>query len=77
MRILSEIIDDVTNGKMPSHEECYYALKVYRFLNNSNQRLVINEFGRSVDVFKNRQAQIALDAMNGALKSKPNEWLGE
>jgi len=77
LRVLSEIIEDVTNGKMPSHEECYYALKVYRFLNNNNQRLVINEFGRSDNVFKKQQAQIALDAMNGALKSNPKEWLGE
>lgn len=38
MRLLSQIIDDLVSGKRPSHEECYQALQVYRFILNKDHR---------------------------------------
>lgn len=80
MRILEDIIDDVAEDKMPSHEECYYALKVYRFLfNMDHQRLraeLLRE-KRSPDYIRQMNASNSFDTYKTALSMPPKDFCGE
>jgi len=80
MRILSEIIDDMIEGKMPSHEECYWALQAYRFMLNMDHRQLreelLSEF-RQPEVFRKMKAEASFDMYKGALNESPKEWCGE
>lgn len=80
MRKLSEIMDDVIDGKMPSHEECYYALKVYRAMFNIDHRQYREELmneKRTHEVVRKMKAETSFDMYKGALSKSPKEWLGE
>lgn len=80
MRILSEIIDDVIDGRMPSHEECYYALKAYRAMLNTDHRHLREELlneKRSPDFIRKMRAETSFNMYKGALNKSPKEWLGE
>ncbi|GAA4879331.1 hypothetical protein GCM10023310_69350 [Paenibacillus vulneris] len=80
MRILSEIIDDITDGKMPTHEECYYALKVYRSMLNCDHRQLREELlneKRSPEFIRRVKADTSFGMYKGALSKSPKEWLGE
>lgn len=80
MRILSEIIDDIIDGKMPTHEECYYALKVYRAMLNNDHRHLREELmreNRSPEFIRKMKVETSFDMYKGALSKSPKEWLGE
>ncbi|MFZ8009203.1 hypothetical protein ACO1D0_24530 [Bacillus licheniformis] len=50
MRLLSQIIDDLVSGERPSHEECYKALLVYRFMLNIDHRLYREELMKEKEI---------------------------
>lgn len=80
MRILSEIIDDVIDGRMPTHEECYYALKAYRAMLNIDHRHLREELlseKRSHEFVRKMKAQTSFDMYKDALAKSPKDWLGE
>ncbi|WP_094699966.1 hypothetical protein [Brevibacillus laterosporus] len=80
MRILSEIIDDVIDGKMPTHEECYYALKVYRAMLNIDHRQFREELlseKRSPEFIRKMKAEGSFYMYKDALSAIHKEWLGE
>jgi len=80
MRILSEIIDDMIEGKMPSHEECYWALQAYRFMLNMDHRQLREELLRGFrqsEVIRKMKAEASFDMYKGALNKSPKEWCGE
>lgn len=80
MRILSQIIDDMIEGKMPSHEECYWALQAYRFMLNMDHRQLreelLKEF-RQPEVIRKMKAEASFDMYKGALNKSPKEWCGK
>lgn len=80
MRILSEIIDDVVEGEIPSHEECYWALQAYRFMLNMDHRQLreelLREF-RQPEVIRKMKAEASFDMYKGALSKSPKEWCGK
>lgn len=80
MRILSEIIDDVIDGKMPSQGECYWALQAYRAMLNSDHRQLREELlkeNRSHEFIRKMKAETSFDMYKGALSKSPKEWLGK
>lgn len=80
MRILLEIIGDVIDGKKPSHDECYYALKAYRAMLNIDHRHLREELlseKRSPEFIRKMKAETSFDMYKGALSKSPKEWLGE
>lgn len=81
MRKLEDIMDDVLNDKMPTHEECYYALRVYRVMFNMDHRLLMNELTKpkdelGPDSLRWDQADISFERLKGALGQSPKKWLG-
>ncbi|ARC67380.1 hypothetical protein B14_200169 (plasmid) [Bacillus licheniformis] len=79
MRLLSQIIDDLVSGERPSHEECYKALLVYRFMLNIDHRLYREELmkeKRDPEWIRKKKAETSFNMYKGALSSSPNEWLG-
>lgn len=79
MRILSEIIDDMIDGKMPSHEECYWALQAYRFMLNTDHRHLRDELlaePRTNEWIRKMKAQTSFEMYKGALNKSPKEWCG-
>lgn len=80
MRILSEIIDDMIDGKKPTHDECYYALQVYRFMLNIDHRHLREELlneKRPPEFIRKMKAENSFNMYKGALSKSPKEWLGE
>lgn len=80
MRILSEIIDDVIDGKMPTHEECYWALQAYRYMLNIDHRMLRNELmkeERDSEFVRKEKAEISFKMYKGALSQPPKNWCGE
>ncbi len=80
MRVLSEIIDDMIDGKMPSHEECYWALQVYRHMLNIDHRMLRKELleeKRSPEFLRKRKAETSFKMYKGALSVTPKQWMGE
>jgi hypothetical protein len=80
LRILSEIIDDIIDGKMPSHEECYFALKAYRAMLNIDHVHLREELlkeNRSPEFIRKMRAETSFNVYKGALSKSPKEWLGE
>ncbi|MBG9479399.1 hypothetical protein [Lysinibacillus sphaericus] len=79
MRILSVIIDDMIDGKMPNHEECYWALQAYRFMLNMDHALLRKELlmeSREPDVIRKMKAEASFDMYKSALSKSPKEWCG-
>ena len=79
MRTLSEIIDDLIDGKMPTHEECYWALQAYRFMLNSDHsklRKALLEDPQP-EFFRKEIAQISFDMYKSALSTEPKKWCGK
>ena len=67
------------DGKMPSHEECYWALQAYRFMLNMDHRHLREELLRDVrspEVIRRMKAEASFDMYKGALSKSPKEWLG-
>lgn len=80
MRTLLEIVTDLDDRKMPSHEECYYALKVYRYMHNITHDQLRNELlneVRSPEYIRNLRAENSYDTFHNALSMSPKEFLGE
>ena len=79
MRILSEIIDDMIDGKMPSHEECYWALQAYRFMLNTVHRQLREELLRETrqpEMIRKMKAETSFNMYKDALNKPPKEWCG-
>lgn len=79
MRILSDIVEDLTDGQMPSHEECYYALQVYRLMFNMEHRQLRDELlkeRRAPESMRKIRANNSFNSFKGALSKSPKEWLG-
>lgn len=79
MRTLSEIVDDMIEGKIPSHEECYWALQAYRFMLNMEHRQLREELLRSnreSEEIRKMRAEISFDMYKSALNKSPKEWCG-
>lgn len=80
MRTLAEIIDDVIDGKMPTHEECYWALQVYRYMFNIDHRMLRDELlkeKRSSEFIRREKAEISFKMFKEALSQSPKKWYGE
>jgi hypothetical protein len=78
--VLSEIVDDMIDGKMPSHEECYWALQAYRYMLNMDHKQLRDELmrvERPPEVIRTMKAQTSLDMYRGALNTPPKRWCGE
>lgn len=78
MRKLSEIVDDCIENKMPTHEECYYALQVYRrMLNMDHQNVRKLALTQQNDFYKKEIAELSFSMYKGALAMPPKAWLGQ
>lgn len=83
MRNLLDILVDAKDGKVPSHEECFWALLHLSAMNHHNERTLIaleeaKEKGGKALIFaaKLRLNKIRESQMN-ARKKTPQEYLGE
>ena len=82
MRKILEIIIDAKDGKIPNHEECYYALLAYASFSNFLERDFIN-----IDESEKKDSSILLRAKLASSKMReramafrnqtPIDWLGE
>ncbi|RHW31966.1 hypothetical protein [Oceanobacillus profundus] len=80
MRTLYEIVEDMQASKMPTHEECYYALQVYRSMFNIEHRKYREELTRkerSSKWYREQSAELSFDMYKAALSTSPKEWMGE
>lgn len=78
MRTLLEIVTDLEDSKMPTHEECYYALKVFRCMYTINTRQLRNEYlseTRAPEYIRQLRAENLLDNFHHALSMSPKEFL--
>lgn len=79
MRTLYEIITDAKDGKMPTHEECYWAMLAYESMLNIEHRQLREELlkeKRSPEFVREMKAKTSMDMYKGALAKPPKEWLG-
>lgn len=79
MRTLYEIINDAKDGKMPSQEECYYAMLTYESLLNFDHSKLRGELAAdnpSGPMMKKMILDNSFNIYKGALDKSPQAWLG-
>ncbi|CDQ41842.1 hypothetical protein [Virgibacillus salexigens] len=79
MRTLYEIAVDMIEGRKPTHNECYYALQVYRNMFNIEHRQHREELlkeNRTPEWIRKQKAENSFNMFKGALGKSPKEWLG-
>ncbi len=77
-RTLYEIIEDAQDGKMPSHEECYYALLAYQAMFTLDHHKLIDELmeeKRPAEFIRKIRAENSFNMVKKALSKLPKEWL--
>lgn len=77
MRKLSEIINDIMEGKIPSHEECYHALQVYRLMFNIEHKQLRKELlgeNRGPYEIRRLEAENSFNMFKNALNTPPDKW---
>lgn len=80
LRTLNEIVEDVIAGKMPSHEECFWALQAYRYMLNMEHRTLRNELmkeKRAPEFIRSEMAKQSFQMYKNALAQAPDVWCGK
>ncbi|AIF52033.1 hypothetical protein [Pelosinus sp. UFO1] len=79
MRTLSEIIESAKDGKMPSYEECYWAMLCYESMFNTDHRALrealLNEKPPQ-EFIRKLKADNSFNMYKNALNKPPKEFLG-
>lgn len=79
MRTLYEIINDAKDGKMPTHEECYYGMLAYESLLNFDHTKLRTEMTSdkpTSPIIKKMISENSFAMYKGALDKSPQAWLG-
>lgn len=79
MRTLNEIVEDLIANKMPTHEECYWALQAYRYMLNMDHRMLREELmkeKRAPEFARREKAELSFQMYKNALSQAPDVWCG-
>lgn len=78
MRTLEKIMDDLLINEKPSHDECYYALMVYKRMFESEHYLFRKELAneeRSSEERREKLLDLTYFMYEDAMQLSPKEWL--